>query len=353
MPERVVIIGSGPAGWTAAIYAARANLKPLVFEGAVTPENSVKGTLPLGQLNLTTEVENYPGTPAGSSREYLRTALPEERQPYWVLFNKPQPSHGINGPELMELMRQQAINFGTRVVTDDIVAVDFSKHPFTLRASNGQTTETLAVIIATGARANYLGLPSEDRFKNNGVSACAVCDGALPRFKNQPVIVVGGGDSAVEEGTYLSKFASEVNLVHRRDQLRAAKIMQERALSNPKIRPRWNRRLVEVLGTDEDGVTGAVLESTVDGTTETVSCTGVFLAIGHTPNTDFLKGQVELDQAGYTRWTRAQRTHTSVEGVFAAGDVADSYYRQAVTAAGTGCMAALDAERWLSERGWL
>src|SRR5690348_10016753 len=229
VPEHVVIIGSGPAAWTAAIYTARANLTPLVFEGAVIEENRLQGTLPLGQLALTTEVENYPGFPAGKSGEFLRTALPEERQPYWVQKNKDQPSHGVNGPELMELMRQQAVNFGTRIVTDDIVKVDFQRRPFALTSREGQKVETLSVIIATGARANYLGLPSEDKYKNNGVSACAVCDGALPRFRNKPLVVVGGGDSAVEESTYLSKFASKVYLVHRRDQLRASKIMQERA----------------------------------------------------------------------------------------------------------------------------
>src|SRR5438270_11265625 len=227
MPEKVVIIGSGPAGWTAAIYAARANLEPLVFEGAVTRENQERGTLPLGQLALTTEVENYPGLPKGDSREYLRTALPPERQPYWVQGNKPQPSHGINGPEMMELMRQQAANFGTRVITDDVVKVDFRRRPFVLTALAGQTVEALSVIVATGARANYLGLPSEDAFKNKGVSACAVCDGALPRFRNKPLIVVGGGDSAVEEATYLTKYASKVHMVHRRDKLRASMIMQE------------------------------------------------------------------------------------------------------------------------------
>jgi thioredoxin reductase (NADPH) len=352
MAEKVVIIGSGPAGWTAAVYAARANLEPLVFEGANTPENGANGTLPLGQLALTTEVENYPGFPAGKSHEYLASALPKERWPYWVQENEPQPSHGINGPELMELMRQQAVNFGTRVITDDIVRVDFAHHPFRLFALGGDTVEALSVIIATGARANYLGLPSEDRFKNRGVSACAVCDGALPRFRNQALVVVGGGDSAVEEGTYLTKFASVVHLVHRRDQLRASKIMQQRALTNPKINPRWNRQLVEVLGNDKDGVTGARLKSTVDGSTEEVAAGGVFLAIGHTPNTDFLQGQVELTPDRYVRWTTPQRTYTSVEGVFASGDVADSYYRQAVTAAGTGCMAALDAERWLAARGF-
>ncbi len=353
MAEKVVIIGSGPAGWTAAIYAARANLEPLVYEGAIIEENRLQGTLPLGQLALTTEVENYPGFPSGKSREFLKSALPEERQPYWVQDNKEQPSHGVNGPELMELMRQQAVNFGTRIVTDDIVKVDFSRQPFVLTAREGQTVEALAVIVATGARANYLGLPSEDKYKNNGVSACAVCDGALPRFRNKPVVVIGGGDSAVEEATYLSKFASTVHLVHRRDQLRASKIMQQRALENPKIKIQWNRGLDEVLGTDKDGVTGVRLKSTVDKQTETLDATGVFLAIGHTPNTKFLAGQLQLDDKGYIVWTKPARTWTSVEGVFAAGDVADSYYRQAVTAAGTGCMAALDAERWLAEHGHL
>jgi thioredoxin reductase (NADPH) len=353
MAEKVVIIGSGPAGWTAAIYAARANLQPLVFEGALTEENRIKGTQPLGQLALTTEVENYPGLPAGNSREYLKSALPEERQPYWVQADKPQPSHGINGPEMMELMRQQAVNFGTRIVTDDIVRVEFGKHPFVLTAREGQKVEALAVIVATGARANYLGLPSEERFKNHGVSACAVCDGALPRFRNQPLVVVGGGDSAVEEATYLTKFASVVYLVHRRDRLRASKIMQQRAFDNPKIELKWNRTLEEVLGNDADGVTGARLRRTTDGQSEEVACRGVFLAIGHTPNTDFLQGQLRLNDKGYIVWTTPQRTYTSVEGVFSAGDVSDDYYRQAVTAAGTGCMAALDAERWLASKGWL
>jgi thioredoxin reductase (NADPH) len=356
MPEKVVIIGSGPAGWTAAIYAARANLHPLVYEGAINQANSIKGTLPLGQLALTTEVENYPGLPAGSSREYLKTALPKERWPYWIQKDKPQPGHGINGPEMMELMRQQAVNFGTRIVTQDIVAVDLKRHPFVLIPANDEGTEqppveTLTVIVATGARANYLGLPSEDRFKNNGVSACAVCDGALPRFRNKPVVVVGGGDTAVEEANYLSKFGSTIHVVHRRDKLRASQIMQERLLGNPKVRMHWNRVVTEVLGTEEDGVTGVRLKSTVDDKTEQLACSGMFAAIGHTPNTDFLKGQLELTPAGYIRWTTAARTYTSVPGVFAAGDVADDYYRQAVTAAGTGCMAALDAERWLAHHG--
>ena len=360
MPEKVVIIGSGPAGWTAAIYAARANLNPLVFEGAITEENRLKGTLPLGQLNLTTEVENFPGWPyvdGSVLQQFSKSALPEER--YAVLaasfYEGKQAHHGRRsayGPEQMEYMRQQAINFGTRIITDDIVSADLRRHPFVLTALGGQTVETLTVIIATGARANYLGLPSEERFKNRGVSACAVCDGALPRFRNRPLVVVGGGDSAVEEATYLTKFASQVYLVHRRDQLRASKIMQQRAFANPKITLKWNRVLDEVLGNDKDGVTGARLRSTTDGQTEELECAGVFLAIGHTPNTDFLRGQVEMDEKGYIRWTTPQRTYTSVEGVFAAGDVADTYYRQAVTAAGTGCMAALDAERWLAHHGY-
>jgi thioredoxin reductase (NADPH) len=341
MTEKLVIIGSGPAGWTAAIYAARANLEPLVYEGSH----------PLGQLALTTEVENYPGLPAGDSREYLRTALKPERHPYWVETNKPQPGHGINGHELMELMRQQAVNFGARVITDNIAKVDFKKHPFVLTSVESGTVEALSVIIATGARANYIGLPSEDRFKNNGVSACAVCDGALPRFRNKPLVVIGGGDTAMEEGTYLTKFASTVHLVHRRAEFRASKIMQKRALDNPKIKVHWNRTVEEVLGNDKEGVTGVRLKSTVDNAQEEIPAFGMFAAIGHTPNTDFLAGQVELAANGYIKWTTPQRSFTSIEGVFAAGDVADSYYRQAVTAAGTGCMAALDAERWLAAQG--
>jgi thioredoxin reductase (NADPH) len=322
MAEKVVIIGSGPAGWTAAIYAARANLDPLVYEGAITEENRLKGTLPLGQLALTTEVENYPGFPKG-----------------------------VMGPELMESFRTQAVRFGTRVVTDDIVAVDLKRHPFNLTPLDNPPIQALSLIIAAGARANYLGLASEDSFKNRGVSACAVCDGALPRFRNKPLVVVGGGDSAVEEGTYLTKFASKVYMVHRRDQLRASKIMQQRALTNPKIEMKWNRVVSEVLGNDKDGVTGVRLNSTVDNAAEDIVSSGMFCAIGHTPNTDLLKGQVDLDDKGYIRWTTVNRTYTSVEGVFAAGDVADNYYRQAVSAAGTGCMAALDAERWLAAKG--
>jgi thioredoxin reductase (NADPH) len=359
MAEKVVIIGSGPAGWTASIYAARANLQPLVYEGSATWEpNRLNGTTRLGQLNLTTEVENFPAWPYMDNSvlgQLAKSALSEDRYASVAHLYEGKRAHqgkrAAFGPELMELMRQQAVNFDTRIVTDDIVKVDFQKHPFTLWARDGGSVQAQAVILATGARANYLGLPSEDRFKNNGVSACAVCDGALPRFRNRPLIVVGGGDSAVEEATYLTKFASTVYLVVRRDQLRASKIMQQRALDNKKITIKWTRALDEVLGTDAAGVTGARLKSTVDQTTETLEVGGVFLAIGHTPNTDFLQGQLQLDPKGYVVWTKPQRTWTSVEGVFAAGDVGDSYYRQAVTAAGTGCMAALDAERWLAEQG--
>jgi len=348
--ELVVIIGSGPAGWAAAIYAARASLKPLVFEGAVTESNRLKGTLPLGQLNLTTEVENYPGFPSGPLREYLAGALPEDRRPFWIQDNEKQPAHGVTGPELMELMRQQAVNFDTRIITDDIVKVDFSKRPFTITSIANGTVKAHSVIVATGARANYLGLPSEEKFKNRGVSACAVCDGALPRFRGKPLVVIGGGDTAVEEATYLSKFASTVYLVHRRDKLRASRIMEQRALSNPKITPVWNSQVEEVLGNDKDGLVGVRVKAT-DGSTKTLDATGMFVAIGHTPNTDFLGGQLATDDKGYIVWPKAHRTNTSVEGVFAAGDVGDNYYRQAITAAASGCQSALDAERWLAAEG--
>ncbi len=350
MPEKVIIIGSGPAAWTAAIYAARAELKPLVFEGAVTEENRLAGTLPLGQLSLTTEVENYPGFPAGDLGAYLDHSIAEDKR----RFMAPHTKRGVSGPELMELIRQQAVNFGTRVITDDVVEVDFDTHPFKLTASQGKPGgkihEALAVIVSTGARANYLGLPSEEEFKNRGVSACAICDGALPRFRDQPLVVVGGGDSAVEEAAYLSKFAGTVYMVHRRDQLRASKIMARRAIDNPKIEILWNRTVGEVLGNDTQGVTGVRLKSTAGEDDLQLEISGFFLAIGHTPNTDFLEGKIEFTQKKYIKWTTPGRTHTSVEGVFAAGDVADDYYRQAVTAAGTGCMAALDAERWLAAR---
>ena len=349
MVERVVIIGSGPAGWTAAIYASRASLDPLVLEGAITEDNRQRGTLPLGQLALTTEVENYPGFPAGDLSAYLDNSIVEDKRRYMA----PHAGEGVSGPELMELMRQQAANFGTRIKTDDVVSADLSTHPFQLTSLDGTQTEALSVIIATGARANYLGLESEDRFKNAGVSACAVCDGALPRFRDKPLVVVGGGDSAMEEATYLAKFGSTVHIVHRRDAFRASKIMAERAVAHEKIKVEWNSEIDEVLGNDQEGVTGVRLKSTVDESeSRELEASGYFAAIGHTPNTDFLDGQLETNDAGYVIWTTAGRTNTSIDGVFAAGDVADDYYRQAVTAAGTGCMAALDAERWLAANGF-
>lgn len=347
MAERVVIIGSGPAGWSAAIYAARASLEPLVFEGAKSEENYIRGTLPLGQLALTTEVENFAGFPAGNLTQFLETALPKERLKYM----NPHAGHGVTGPELMELMRQQAVNFGTRIITEDVVSADLSQGPFKLKISDDSEVEAHAIIVATGARANYLGLPSEHRLKNKGVSACAVCDGALPRFRNQPLVVVGGGDSAMEEASYLAKFASKVHLVHRRDEFRASKIMVARVLENPKIQVEWSTAVVEVLGDDTKGVTGVRLKNLKDDSERDLAATGMFCAIGHTPNTDFLAGQIQTDEKGYVVYKTPFRTETSVEGVFAAGDVADSYYRQAITSAGTGCMAALDAERWLAGHG--
>jgi thioredoxin reductase (NADPH) len=322
MAEKVVIIGSGPAGWTAAIYAARANLNPVVYEGAWTEENRLRGTNPLGQLNLTTEVENYPGF-----------------------------AEGIRGPDLMLAMRLQAERYGTRIVTEDIVSVDLKRRPFILVDSQKLSIEAHTLIIATGASANYLGLESEQKFKNHGVSACAVCDGALPRFRNKPLIVVGGGDTAAEEGNYLTKFASEVHLVHRRDKLRASPVMADRILSHAKVRPVWDSVVQEVLGDDERGMTGAIVKNLKSGETRQIDATGMFVAIGHTPNTKFLTGQLETDAQGFIILKDPFRTTTSVEGVFAAGDVADPIYKQAVTAAGMGCKAALDAERWLAHQG--
>lgn len=357
MPEKVIIIGSGPAGWTAAIYAARANLQPLVIEGAINSENQAKGTNPLGQLNLTTEVENFPSWPfadVAALAAYAKSSLAPERFANLEHFYTGKNAHGKRsaiGPEIMEFMRQQAVNFGTRIITDDVVKVHTRKHPFVLETLEGQKHEALSVIVATGARANYLGLPSEKKLLNHGVSACATCDGALPRFRNKPIVVVGGGDTACEEANHLSKFGSVVYLVHRRDSLRASKIMAERVQSNKKIQMKWNSQVHEVLGDEDTGVTGVVLKSTTGGADEKLEATGMFVAIGHTPNTDFLENQLETHEGGYIVWTKAGRTNTSVEGIFAAGDVADNYYRQAVTAAGTGCQAALDAERWLSGKG--
>ena len=320
--EKVVIIGSGPAAWTAAIYAARANLQPVVFEGAVTLENQLAGTLPLGQLNLTTDVENFPGFP-----------------------------EGVMGPDLMLKMREQAERYGTRVHTRDVTDVELSRRPFVIKDSDGQTTESHTLIIATGASANYLGIESEERFKNKGVTACAVCDGGLPRYRNKPLIVIGGGDSACEEALYLTKFASEIRLVHRRDKMtKASPIMAERLLAHPKVKPLWNSVVEEVLGDDEKGVTGVRVKNVQTGGEERIDASGMFLAIGHTPNTKFLRGQVETDAQGFVVLKDPFRTTTSVEGVYAAGDVADPIYKQAITAAGMGCKAALDAERWLAAK---
>jgi thioredoxin reductase (NADPH) len=350
VPEKVVIIGSGPAGWSAAIYAARASLEPLLFEGTIQQE-----MIPLGQLAYTTEVENYAGFPAGNVRAFVESAVSKDR--HYNLPPAPEghppdgvPHYAVQGVELMELMKQQALNFGTRVVPDDIVEVDFSARPMRLKPGSNEAVETETVIIATGARANYLGLESEERFKNMGVSACAVCDGALPRFRNQPLVVVGGGDSAVEEASYLAKFASQVFMVVRRDQMRASKIMQRRALESDKIEILWNTVVEEVIGNETDGMKGVRLKSTADGPDQEIDASGMFLAIGHTPNTGFLAGQIDMNEKGYVRWTKPFRTDTTAEAVFAAGDVADDYYRQAITSAGTGCMAALDAERYLAER---
>lgn len=322
MAEKLVIIGSGPAGWTAAIYAARAALQPLVIEGAISEENRLRGTLPLGQLNLTTEVENFPGFPKG-----------------------------IQGPELMMAMREQSEHCGARILTEDVTSVDLSKRPFRVTHSGGETVEAETIILAVGASANYLGLESENNFKNRGVSACAVCDGALPRFRNKPLIVVGGGDSAAEEGNYLSKFASKIYLIHRRDSLRASKVMANRILSNPKVEPVWHSVVEEVLGNDERGMTGVRVKNIQTGETRLLEAPGLFVAIGHTPNTHFLKNQLQTDDKGFIVLKDPFRTTTSVEGVFAAGDVADPVYKQAITAAGMGCKAALDAERWLAEKG--
>jgi thioredoxin reductase (NADPH) len=322
MPEQIIIIGSGPAAWTCAIYAARANLQPLVIEGAISHENHIAGRLPLGQLNATTEVENFPGFP-----------------------------EGVRGPDLMVNMRLQSVRYGTRVITEDVTSVDLYRRPFQLKDSAGQAHEADSLVIATGASANYLGLESEDKFKNHGVSACAVCDGALARFRNQNLVVVGGGDSAAEEGNHLTKFAKSLFLVHRRDTLRASKIMAKRLLDNPKVTPVWNSVVEEVLGNPEKGLTGVRIKNLVSGEKRDIEAAGMFVAIGHTPNTQFLAGQLKLDPHGFIVLADPFRTTTSVEGVFAAGDVADPTYKQAITAAGMGCKAALDAERWLARQG--
>ncbi len=317
--EKVVIIGSGPAGLTAAIYAARANLKPLCFEGF-----NAGGLIPGGQLMFTTEVENYPGFPKS-----------------------------VLGPELMKALRDQAERFGTRYIRDDVTAVDFSMGPFLVRSAE-EEVHAHSVIVATGARANWLGLPNEQRLAQSGggVSACAVCDGALPMYRNQELVVVGGGDSAIEEGSYLTKFARKVYLVHRRDELRASKAMQARffrLVEQGKMEPIWDTVVTDVLG--NQAITGVRLKNVKTGAERDFACQGLFLAIGHTPNTELFKGILDMDEKGYLKLIRPGSTYTSTAGVFAAGDVADHVYRQAVTAAGTGCMAALDAERWLAAQG--
>jgi thioredoxin reductase (NADPH) len=312
----VVIIGSGPSAWTAAVYAARANLDPVVYEG-----EPIGTMLPGGQLMTTTEVENFPGFP-----------------------------EGISGPELMERLKEQALRFGTRVVSENIDRMELGAHPFRLTASSGVTVSALSVIIATGANAKWLGVPNEERLAQSGggVSACAVCDAALPIYRDKVLAVVGGGDTAMEEALYTTKFAREVIVIHRRDEFRASKVMADRVLAHPKIRVLWNKKVVEVLGYEY--LTGVRLEDTVTGERSDLELTGLFVAIGHKPNTDFLDGQLPLTPHGYIK-TKPWRTATDIPGVFAAGDVMDDYYRQAITAAGTGCMAALEAERWLAHHG--
>lgn len=305
--HKVIIIGSGPAGFTAALYNARANLNPVIFEGIQ----------PGGQLTITTEVDNYPGF-----------------------------ENGIQGPELMDIMRKQVQRFGTKTIFNEITEVDFSKRPFKLKSYDDEYTAD-AVIISTGASAMLLGLQSEKEYMGHGVSACATCDGFF--FKDQIVLVVGGGDTAMEEATYLTNHAKEVHLVHRREGFRASKIMLDKAKKNPKIFFHTNKVIKEVLGKKENGkktLTGVMLENTKDHSTEEFKADGLFIAIGHKPNTDLFKGQLDMDEVGYLI-VKPGSTHTNINGVFAAGDVADSIYRQAVTAAGTGCMAAIDAERWL------
>jgi thioredoxin reductase (NADPH) len=302
--EKVVIIGSGPAGYTAAVYAARATLQPLLFEGFQ----------PGGQLTITTDVENFPGFP-----------------------------DGVMGPALMEEMKKQATRFGTRYVSAEVTRVDLSQRPFRLWVEEEEYTAH-AVIVATGASAKWLGIPSEKQYQGRGVSACATCDGFF--FKNVEVAVVGGGDTAIEEATFLTKFASKVHLIHRRAELRASKIMQRKALENPKLVFQWHSVVDEVLG-DGKAVTGLRLKSTKDGSTRELKVQGLFMGIGHEPNTALFKGQLDMNEVGYLT-VKAPSTATSVPGVFACGDVADPNYRQAISAAGTGCMAAIDAERFLA-----
>jgi thioredoxin reductase (NADPH) len=313
--NKVTIIGSGPAGYTAAIYAARANLQPVMFSGGPTVEDPQR--VPGGQLMVTTDVENYPGFP-----------------------------EGITGPEMMERFQKQAERFGTVIHMENVVKLDLSKRPFFIQGES-ESCYSETIIIATGATAKWLDVKGEDTYKNRGVSACATCDGAF--FKNQDVLVVGGGDTAMEEATYLAKIVKSVTVVHRRDSLRASKVMQDRALNNPKISFLWDSAIDEVMG-DNKGMTGAVVRNLKTNDTKLVAATGLFVAIGHTPNTELFQGVLETHQGGYLK-TVAGSTRTNIPGVFACGDVQDSYYRQAITAAGTGCMAAIDAERWLIEHG--
>ncbi len=313
--ENVIIIGSGPAGHTAAVYAARAELRPLMFEGFMAG-----GVAAGGQLTTTTDVENYPGFP-----------------------------EGILGPDLMIKMREQSAKYGTRIRTETITSVDLSRRPFAVTTESEETVHAHTVIVATGATAKRLHLPGEDQYWQRGISACAVCDGALPIFREQPLIVVGGGDSACEEGTFLTKFAGKVYMLVRRDEMRASKTMQRRATDNPKIEIVWNTLPQEAVG-DGKVLTGVRVKNTITDEERTIEARGLFYAIGHLPNTQFLDGQVDMDEVGYIV-TEGRSTGTSVEGVFACGDVQDKVYRQAVTAAGTGCMAALEAERHLAEKG--
>jgi thioredoxin reductase (NADPH) len=313
MADNVVIIGSGPAGFTAAIYTARANLKPVLFEGFL------KGGMPGGQLMTTGVVENFPGFP-----------------------------EGIDGQGLMANMRKQAEVHGAALIMEDVAEVNLAGRPFEVVSAGGERRQANTVIVATGAGARRLTIPSEKKFWTKGISACAVCDGGLPVFRNQALAVLGGGDAAVEEATHLTQFASKVYLIHRRDQLRASQVMQRRVMNHAKIEVLWNKTVEEFLGGET--LSGLRLKDTATGEESTIEVRGCFEAIGHEPNTSFLNGQLALDEMGYII-TRDRTTATSVPGVFAAGDVQDRRYRQAISAAGSGCQAALDAERWLQEEG--